>query len=98
MPMSRQYKCFKCGFEFEILWRDSVEAQNEAICKCGNKAKRLYGAQVYVDNWNPMTNDAQKDIEHFEKKGVKNGKYYDKRTMYREDRMKQDIPVNIKEV
>jgi len=102
MPMSRHYKCFKCGEEFEILWPSSKEAQNTATCgECGNKAKRLYGTPFYMDDWSPSgthNNQAQRDIEHFEKRGVKNGKYYDKRTMYREDRMKQDISMNLKEV
>lgn len=96
MPMSRQYKCYKCGKEFEILWPSSKEALNTATCECGNKAKREYGCQLIIDEWSPTgnhSNQAQRDIEHFEK--MKNR---GKTTMYHEDRAKQDIPVNLKEV
>lgn len=98
MPMNRHYQCLKCGEEFEILWRDSKEAQNTATCECGHKAKRLYGSQLHIDDWTPETNDGRRDIEHFEKKRIKDGKYVSKQTMYKEDRMKQGISMNLGEV
>ena len=89
-----QYHCFKCGDRFDILWRNSKEVQNTAICSCGAKAKREYGCQVIIDDWSPEGKgdnfDAQRDIDHFEKK-----KSRGETTMYREDRMKQGIPMNL---
>ncbi len=98
MPMTRHYECFKCGLKFEILWRDSKEAQNTATCECGHKAKRLYGSQFHIDDWTPETNDGRRDIEHFQKKAIKDGKYKSKIPEYREDMMKQGIPMNLKEI
>jgi len=100
MPQLRQYKCSVCGYEFEELFKTIADVKGELPCpKCGETSTRQYQImQVYIDDWSPMTMDAHRDIEHFEKKRVVGGKYRDKRTMYREDRMKASIPMNIKEV
>ncbi len=101
MPMTRHYHCSKCGENFEILWRDSKEAQNTATCSCKHKAKRLYGAQFLIDDWSPEgnhSNQAQRDIDHFKKKRVKGGRYIDTKTQYKDDQQRQGIPVNIKEI
>ena len=93
--MLLEYECFKCGDRFDILWPSYKESKNSAICGCGNKAKRLYGCRIIIDTWSPMgghDNDAQRDIEHFEKM-----KSQGKTTMYNEDRTKQNISVNLKE-
>jgi hypothetical protein len=80
MAKMRQYKCYRCGEEYEVLFRGEQRV-----------------AQIVIDDWSPMTMDAQKDIEHFEKKRIKNGKYVSS-NIYREDRMKQNIPMNHGEV
>lgn len=101
MPMTRHYECFKCGEKFEILWKDSAEAQNTATCGSGHKAKRMYGAQLHIDDWSPEgnhSNQAQRDIEHFQKKRIEGGKYKTKQTQYKDDQQRQGIPVNIKEI
>jgi len=92
--MSRDYKCYKCGKEFMELYENSDVAKNTAVCECGNKAKRLYGCQILIDDWSPVggyDNDAQRDIEHFEKKSVIGGKYKSNKTQYSEDRAKQGL-------
>ena len=100
--MTRDYKCFKCQNEFMELYENSSVAKNTAPCpECGAKAKRLYGVQVIIDDWSPTgtyDNQAQRDIEHFEKPVWKNGKKVARRAMYAEDQQKQGIPVNITEV
>jgi DNA-directed RNA polymerase subunit RPC12/RpoP len=97
MAKMRQYKCYRCGEEYEVLFRGEQRVSKTIKCNCGARAKRLFGAQIVIDDWSPMTMDAQKDIEHFEKKRIKNGKYVSS-NIYREDRMKQDIPMNHGEV
>ena len=70
MPRLIDYKCYKCGNLFDVLWRDSEGRPESAICTCGNKAKRLFNAKIIIDTWSPMggyDNDAQRDIDHFEK-------------------------------
>ena len=92
--MSRDYKCYKCGKEFMELYENSDVAQNTAVCECGNKAKRIYGCQFHIDDWSPTgTNDnqAHRDIEHFDKKRITNGKYVSKKTEYVEDKMKTPV-------
>ena len=91
----RRYKCYHCGFEDDMVIRD----EHPIYCpECEGLMKQKMGFRVVIDDWTPMTNDAQRDIEHFAKKSVINGKYVSNNTMYREDRMKKDIPVNISEV
>ncbi len=95
--MSRDYKCYKCGKEFMELYENSDVAKNTAVCECGNKAKRIYGCQVHIDTWSPMggyDNDAQRDMEHFDKKIVKDGKYVSKKTQYKDDQQRAHIPLN----
>ncbi len=69
------------------LFENSKEAKNTAICGCGNKAKRVYGCQVIIDDWSPTgtnANQAQRDIEHFEKKKSRGHG----QAIYQEDRNK----------
>ena len=92
MPILIEYKCFKCGIEFDVLWRDSEGKPKSAICECGNKAGRLYNSQIIIDDWSPMTNDGRRDIEHFEKmksRGMGRAIYQDDKEMsaaYKKDK------------
>jgi hypothetical protein len=70
----------------------------EIDCECGGKFRQVFGSYVYVDDWSPTCHNAHKDIEHFERKHIINGKYRNRRDMYIEDRMKKDISVNLKEI
>lgn len=98
MPRLVDYRCVRCGVIPDVFYHDPGAVKDKIRCKCGKMAHRIFGAQLFIDDWSPMTNDAQRDIEHFARKKIVNGKYVDQRGIYREDRMKQDIPMNIEEV
>jgi putative FmdB family regulatory protein len=99
MPQLRQYRCLECEDEFEVLFEKIADVTSTARCpECGSLGTRLFGGRILIDTWSPRTMNAQRDIEHFEKRSVVNGKYKDTRGIYREDRMKKDIPMNLKEV
>jgi hypothetical protein len=93
------YWCPECRkFKRDVYYEDVSKIKKTIPCDCGNKMLKLFGSQIFIDDWSPTTHDARRDIEHFAKKKMINGKYCDTQTMYREDRMKQDIPVNIQEI
>ena len=99
MPKFRHYFCGKCKYEDDMPFPEDVKIPKTVKCpECGGKMRQMFGSNVYIDDWTPMTNDGRKDVEHFERKLIINGKYRGRRDMYIEDRMKANIPVNIKEV
>lgn len=88
------YHCFACGENIEdVDYESYVYVRDKIKCKCGKMAHRKWDCQIVIDDWSPMTNDAQRDIEHFEKMKARG-----KTTRYHEDRTKQNIPMNIEEV
>lgn len=95
MPQMRSYVCNECGEVYEdVFYTDLEKVLKKINCKkCGGKATMILGCNFFIDGWSPMTNDAQRDIEHFEKKRIVNGKYVSNQCHYREDLMKKDIPV-----
>jgi hypothetical protein len=85
------YNC-KCGNRFDILFRDNNDVTNTARCKCGDNAEREYGFPGYIPPYDPHCNEAQRDIDHFDKNNNKR--------LYREDQIKQSVNhlPNLKEV
>ncbi len=70
------YRCPDCDARINDMYFPKPEdVKNRIKCRCGGNMQRQFGAQILVDNWSPMTNDAQRDIEHFEKKKISGGKY-----------------------
>ena len=94
----RQFKCYECGKQALLDFPNHEAMPKEVNCDCGGKLVKMLCSNFYVDHWTPMTNNAQADIEHFEKKAVKDGKYVSNKCAYQEDRAKKDIPMNISEV
>lgn len=93
------YKCSKCGkVKEDVVYKDVSKIKKTIACDCGKQMSKLFGAQIAIDDWSPMTNDGKRDVDHFAKKKIINGKYCDVRGIYREDRMKQEIPMNLPEV
>ena len=93
MPRFVDYRCPDCGTIQENIFYKCPEDVSEAInCRCGGEMQRQYGAQIIFDTWTPMTNNAQRDIDHFEKKS--------KGRLYRQDQTQQSVNhlVNLKEV
>jgi hypothetical protein len=85
------YHCHNCGETIVDVFYKSYKDVKETIqCNCGKRAKRIWAAGIYIDDWSPMTNDAIRDIEHFEKKRVKNGQYVGS-NIYRSDKIKQSV-------
>ena len=79
------YKC-SCGREFDILFRDNNDVKKKVKCECGKMAKEVFGGlRIHIDDWTPETMDAQRDIEHFDKKKIVNGKYRSNKTRYYHD-------------
>jgi hypothetical protein len=84
MPRFVDYHCFHCGCDIEDVYYHSPSAVKDKIkCQCGRMAHRKLGSQVNIDGWSPMVNNAQWDIDHFEKKS--------KGRLYREDQTKQSV-------
>lgn len=56
-------------------------------CKCGGTSDRMFPITIgiIVDDWTPETMDAQRDIDHFNKPIIVNGKYRSRKTMYYHD-------------
>lgn len=92
------FKCRDCdevfekmyqGVEDENGWRSAVFSDIPEVedCKCGGTSDRMFPITIgiIVDDWTPETMDAQRDIDHFNKPIIVNGKYRSRKTMYYHD-------------
>ena len=93
MPRFVDYRCPDCGTTLDdVFYKNPEDVVENHRCRCGGQMQRQYGAQIIIDTWTPRTNDARRDIEHFEKKS--------KGRLYRIDQQKQNLnsSMNLKEV
>lgn len=100
MPRLKDYYCHRCENRTEdVFYHNAKDVLKEIICECGGKAKLEFGMpRIFIDDWTPATMNAKRDIDHFEKKLIRNGKYVSRQCAYKEDRMKANIPMNLSEV